>query len=342
VLGDDLLPRIPNEPPRSVDLLPGLSLSRAVSGATLIWPLGFLALFALMPVIILLSDEHAMLSVRRTETTAGRVERTQPVKECAGDGVRILYSFSPPERGVLFRGHDVVCPRTPYSDVREGDSVPVVYLTSNPAINAIAGGQRTDASPWPIFFVFPLFGLMFFAPLFWPRYSQLLRDRKLFRTGTVARGTVVFVVRQQDSWWPGWPLPTRADVYVQARFPMGEEREVRAVCTNDWLLAHLPPGAEVTVSLPPRQSKGCPPRELSAMRWSTSRLQPRPRAALAPQTGVMQASTAAPLSRRLFAGSSALDPADYSSARNLREDERSTDSRALSRRRHAPGVLPLS
>lgn len=251
MLGDDLLPRIPNEPPRSVDLLPGLSLSRAVSGATLIWPLGFLALFALMPVIILLSDEHAMLSVRRTETTAGRVERTQPVKECAGDGVRILYSFSPPERGVLFRGHDVVCPRTPYSDVREGDSVPVVYLTSNPAINAIAGGQRTDASPWPIFFVFPLFGLMFFAPLFWPRYSQLLRDRKLFRTGTVARGTVVFVVRQQDSWWPGWPLPTRADVYVQARFPMGEEREVRAVCTNDWLLAHLPPGAEVTVACRP-------------------------------------------------------------------------------------------
>ncbi len=201
-----MLPRIPNEPPRSVDLLPGLSLSRAVSGATLIWPLGFLALFALMPVIILLSDEHAMLSVRRTETTAGRVERTQPVKECAGDGVRILYSFSPPERGVLFRGHDVVCARTPYSDVREGDSVPVVYLTSNPAINAIAGGQRTDASPWPIFL---------------------------------------------DSWWPGWPLPTRADVYVQARFPMGEEREVRAVCTNDWLLAHLPPGAEVTVACRP-------------------------------------------------------------------------------------------
>src|SRR6266516_3816097 len=95
-------------------------------------------------------------------------------------------------------------------------------------------------------------------------------------------------------------------------------------------------------SLPPRQSKGCPPRELSAMRWFTSRLQPRPRAALAPQTGVMQASTAAPLSRRLFAGSSALDPADYSSARSLREDERSTDSLALSRRRHAPGVLPLS
>ena len=53
--------------------------------------------------------------------------------------------------------------RTPYSDVREGDSFPVVYLTSNPAINAIAGGRRTNAPPWPLLFLFPLFGLMIFA-----------------------------------------------------------------------------------------------------------------------------------------------------------------------------------
>jgi len=45
-----------------------------------------------------------------------------------------------------------------------GTQSPVVYLTSNPAINAIAGGRRTNAPPWPIFFFFPLFGLMFFGP----------------------------------------------------------------------------------------------------------------------------------------------------------------------------------
>ena len=79
MLGGDVLPRIPAEPPRSVDLLPGLRLSRAVSGPKPNLATGFLAFFcALMPVIIFLSDEDAMLSVRRTETAAGRVERTQP------------------------------------------------------------------------------------------------------------------------------------------------------------------------------------------------------------------------------------------------------------------------
>ena len=162
-----------------------------------------------------------MLSVRRTDTAAGRVERTQPVQECA------------------------------YSDVREGDSVPRRLPDEQSRDQRDRGGPENQRTSVADILLLPAIRPNVFRALFWPRYSQLLRDRELFRTGTLARGTVVFVVRQQDSWWPGWPLPTRADVYVQTRLPIGQEREVRAVCTNDWLLAHLPPGAEVTVAYRP-------------------------------------------------------------------------------------------
>ena len=69
-------------------------------------------------------------------------------------------------------------------------------------------------------------------------------------------GTVVFVKPQSSGPWPGWPPPTRVDVFVEVRMPTGDEREVRAFCDNDWLLAHLPPGAQVTVACHPTAAKG--------------------------------------------------------------------------------------
>ena len=260
-----------------------------------------------------------MLSVRRTETAAGRVERTQPVQECAGDGVRILYSFSPPERGVLFRGHDVVCPRTPYSDVREGDSVPVVYLTSNPAINAIAGGRRTNAPPWPLLFLFPLFGLMIFAaPILAAVLAAPARPQGLPNGDGSSRNDRL---RRQAA---GLLVARLASAHSSRRVrpstpPDGTgARSSRRV--HERLASRAPSaGGRGHSSLPPRQSERRPPRELSAMRWCTS----RPRAAQAPQTGVMRASTAAAEPPTLCEPS-VFDPADRFFCAWPGEDECST------------------
>jgi hypothetical protein len=239
------LSRIPAVPPRPADLLPGLRLSGRVMLRQLA-PFSFLGLFAFMPVVIFLVDPGARLAYG--QRTTGRVEHVErESQQCGGHGIGIRYSFSSPE-GLPFRGEDTACPRTPYSDVREGDAVTVVYLASDPTTNAIAGGQRVaNAPPWPIFLVFPLMMALFLVPLFWPQYSQLRRDRRLFRTGVLAGGTAVYVAAPQTAWWPGWPRPTQSTVFVKARLPTGGEREVRAVCSNDWLLAHLAPGTEVTV-----------------------------------------------------------------------------------------------
>lgn len=198
VLSQGLLPQIPQEPPRAVTVLPGLRLTRAVSARALILPLSFLGLFALMPLIIMLSDRGAKLAIRRTHTVSGRVEQLEAGRGCTGDSTEVRYSFST-GNGVVYRGQDTVCTGTPYSSIRSGDTVPVVYMEDDPAVNAIPGARGTDSPPVFIFLIFPLFGLVFFLPFFWPRYSQLLHDRKLFRTGTLRHGAVAFAVTRQGT-----------------------------------------------------------------------------------------------------------------------------------------------
>ena len=247
MLSEELFNRLPAHPPRSTDLLPGLRLSRAVALRNLALPLAFVAFIALMPVMIIFSDPSAMFAIREKQTTAGRVEQVTRSHGCNGESAQVFYSFSTPE-GVTYRGEETLCAGSPYAGVREGESVPVVYVKSKPELHGIAGSPKTSAEfPLPVL-LFPFFALLVFVPLFWPRYAQLLRDRKLYRTGPVlARGKVVFIAREQSQSWPGWPTSTRSTVYIQVQAPTLGAREVRAVCTNDWLVSHLPPGAEVSV-----------------------------------------------------------------------------------------------
>ncbi len=60
-------------------------------------------------------------------------------------------------------------------------------------------------------------------------------------------GRVILVSVQQDWHWPGWPMTTRGEVFVAARLRSGQERELKAVCTNDWVLGSVAPDSEVNV-----------------------------------------------------------------------------------------------
>jgi hypothetical protein len=122
-----------------------------------------------------------------------------------------------------------------------------VYVKANPAVNALANTSNPGELFFLPFLLFPVFGLLFLLPLFWPRISQLRKERKLFRAGRLAKGRVAFVSVQRDSFWPGWPMLTRGEVFIATRFRSGEEQEVKAVCTNDWLLGQLAAGSEVNI-----------------------------------------------------------------------------------------------
>src|SRR5271157_598680 len=125
IIDEPDLARIPAEPPRNADLLPGLRLSRAIPTQMLWFPLAFIAFMALMPLLVLAGDRTAMLSFRATETASGRVESVEPGRGCQGSGTEISYSFTSHD-GVAFRGRQSACARSEYEGVRPGDSVPVV------------------------------------------------------------------------------------------------------------------------------------------------------------------------------------------------------------------------
>jgi hypothetical protein len=240
------LARIPAAPPRSPGLLPGLRLSRAFSGRGLLVPGIFLLILSLIPIASLTQDPQAELAFRKTERTAGRVEHVERGQDCSQGSLEISYSFTDP-RGIPFRGHGTVCQSSSYAGIRAGDRVAVVYVEANPAVNGLTVEDRLQAGSFAFQMLIPIVALLLFAPLLWPQLSQLRRDRGLFRKGVLAKGSVVYVAATRDGAWPAWAATRRHQVFVTARLPSGEEKQVRACCTNDWLLQQMPPGQQVNV-----------------------------------------------------------------------------------------------
>jgi hypothetical protein len=246
MLIDDLRAAIPQGAPRSASLLPGLRLGRILRSRSLMFPLAMIAMFSVFPFAIAASDPQFRLSRGDRARATGRVDSVDEGTACGQrPGVALRYSFPDPA-GVVFRGQQNLCPESPYARSMAGSAVPIVFLADDPSVNAIAG-SGSSAPPVALLSLFPLLASFFVLPLVAPRLRQLFRDRKLFRVGSLATGRVVFVVQQQDSGWPGVPAPTRAEVFVRLADGSLPEREVKAICTNDWLLLHLAPGTEVTV-----------------------------------------------------------------------------------------------
>jgi len=240
--------RLPVDPPRVAALLPGLRISSAISRASLILPIVFVALFALLPLSIAFSDPQARLTLGHTEVVDGRIVTLRP-NGCRGQGHQITYTFSPPT-GVEYRATASLCPDSPYYELNTGDRVPVKYLASDPAINAIADASGADQPPFLLVFLFPIFALLMFLPAFVSQLRPLLRARHLFQNGRIVLGSVVFVKRKTNSsWWPGWPASITAEIYVTYRLPAGNIQEAKAWCDNDWFLNQLQPGGTVHIAV---------------------------------------------------------------------------------------------
>lgn len=250
---EDQLAKLPLNPPRSPALLPGLRLSSAISKTWLSIPLFFAVMFTFMPLVILTADPKARLAFGRTETVEGHVVAVT-TNECRGQGRQITYAFSPP-RSPEYRATASFCPGSPYFDLGPGNTVPVEYLISDPSVSLIVGQSR-DRPPYLMFFLFPLFGALMFAPTFVPQMRDLLHARRCFKRGVVATGTVLFVKRGASWAWPGGLGASGADVFVAYQLPSGTGGEAKARCNNDWLLGHLSPGASVNIAfLPERPSR---------------------------------------------------------------------------------------
>jgi hypothetical protein len=242
-LGEAALRGIPEQPPRRTELLEGLRLTRALRGPAIGIPIAIVVLVAVLPLLVLIAHPELPYWLRSSRVVEARVERVDEALVCGQKGVEILYAFTAPD-GVGYRGRKSLCAGSPYAKLREGDSLPARFVVADPTINSVAGTE--PRLPLELFLLVPLLGLFVTAPMLWPQLKPVLHDRKLFRTGALARGRVTFARKQSES-WSSSPLLARAEVFVAIRLPGGEESEVRATCTNDWLLSHLAPGTEVAV-----------------------------------------------------------------------------------------------
>jgi hypothetical protein len=124
----------------------------------------------------------------------------------------------------------------------------VQYVAGNPSINAMRGGARNDAPPVALFLLMPIFILAMFSPMFVPQVRELLRARRLYGTGQLAIGTVIFVKKRVTASWPGWPGNSAAEVFIEYQATGGQKREAVAWCPNDWVVYNLAPSAKVHVA----------------------------------------------------------------------------------------------
>src|SRR5262245_31765255 len=152
---EEQLSTLPANPPRSPALLPGLRIASVLLKAGLAIPLAFVVMAILFPLLIFAKDPAVRLARGTTQIGDGRVIAVT-ANGCGGRGHEITYAFSPSNKAE-YRATTSLCPGSPYYDLNSGDRLPVIYLASDPAVNAIAGAAGTNAPPFLIFLVFPFF-----------------------------------------------------------------------------------------------------------------------------------------------------------------------------------------
>src|SRR5450631_2356558 len=208
----------------------------------------FLSFFLFIPLSIMSTDPATRLAMGPTESTQGRVVSTGSASACrGGTSHRLAYAFSS-KAGGEYRGAATVCEESPYYSATEGDAIPVRFLKSDPIVNALASDGRNQAPPIALFLLMPLFFLAIFGSLFWPSVRDILRARRLFKSGRLASGKVVFVKKGTTPLWPGMTGNMAAEVFIEYQVSGGEKREAVATCRNDWLLNQLTPGTSVHIA----------------------------------------------------------------------------------------------
>ena len=245
----DELASVRMQPPRA-GMLPGMRLGSAVPSSTLFLLAAFVALFTIFPLSVMTADPMMRLNVGPSKDARGRIASVNPVSACGSSNAhRILYTFSAGD-GNPYRGVMTVCEQSPYYSVLVGDDIGIRYLARDPAVNAIPGAGPDDQPPLVLFAIFPLFFLLIFSPLYFPQLREVMRARRLYKNGVLAKGRVVFVKSRNSGRWPGLPGSRTADVYVGYDLPNGEHAETTVWCSNEWLLNQLSPGTTVHVLLP--------------------------------------------------------------------------------------------
>ncbi len=250
---EDQLASLPAQPPREV--LPGMRLSAAVPRGAVLLVLLLVAFFAILPLSLMSADPMLRLQLGDTRVAQARVLSLADARGCGTSAARrFVYEFSAGP-GRKFHGIAVVCEDSPYYATGVGETLEIRYLASDPAIHALRDAGRDQGPPLLFFMLFPLFFLIVLAPMYVPQFREVMRARRLYRSGLLTTAHVVFVRKRTSMSWPGWPGRSSGEVFLAYQLPNGTRRESTAWCANDWLLSQLSRGAPVHIAFSERSPK---------------------------------------------------------------------------------------
>ena len=245
---EEKLDHLPLNTPRDVSALAGLRLFTAVPRSALILPFVFAVFFLFIPLSIMGSDPSMRLSVGPSKTVQGMVLSSENASSCKDSSSRrVVYSFSP-EPGREVRGVANLCESSPYFMVRQGDAVEVLFVESDPAVNAIRDGNENGHTPLFIFLFIPVIVLALFSQMYWPQLREVWRARRLFRYGQMTTANVLFVKPHSTNSWPVVPGDRASEVFLEYESRTGKRCEAVAWCQNDWLIGLLTYGTKVHIA----------------------------------------------------------------------------------------------
>jgi hypothetical protein len=247
---DDLLAGLPADPPRSLDLLPGLRMRTAVS-PVLLAPFGGILFFLVLMGSIVFTQPQFRMLLGQAAAIEGTVVSRGDCRAAADSVVR--YAFTPPN-GPEYHGSYSDCRGSTSAGLQPGDKAAITYLVSDPSVNALAERfPGRGEPPLLLFLLFSLFPAVFLLPIVLSPLLEVLRNRRIARRGLLVKGTVRYAASGTRPLGPSVRNYGVAEIFIAYRHPNGQMVEARAKCRNAWLLNQLVPGSSVTIAYLPDQ-----------------------------------------------------------------------------------------
>lgn len=239
---------IPEKPPRSIALLPGLKYASLFDKWTLLLLIVIILMVAIFPIMMFLSMEKSMrLPFIEMEKADGIVNEIMDDSKCDRKSVAIHYYFMTKENRTYY-GKYVTCQGSKYSTLKVGDSIPIVYDPKDSSFNGIEGELGKNDPPFIIFLFFPLFFLFIFAPMLMPNLKQVRNARSIFKNGIIIKGEIIFIGRKKLMSPFNFKGLTSMEVFYRFNTLDGKIIEAKTPTNNEWLTNKFEIGSTITVS----------------------------------------------------------------------------------------------
>lgn len=239
---------IPEKPPRSVSLLPGLKYSIVLNKPMIFSIIFFVLMIGIFPVIMILSvEEGFLLPFIHMEKTEGSITKIIDNSKCDRESISIHYRFLTNQNRIYY-GEYIFYRSNLYSSLKIGDNLPVIYNPRDPSFNGIEGEMGKDSSPILIFILFLLIFLFIFSSVLMPNIKQIKAARSVFKNGIITKGEIIFIRRKKPTnIFDATKRLANMEVFFLFCTENGERLESKITTDNDWLSNKLEIGSSVSV-----------------------------------------------------------------------------------------------